>query len=72
MCQIAYFSQVLGLDPHGQYSRVSLKVSDIWNAAVNNKQFPINEETSTSINLQKTYLMNNILFIYPRWRIETF
>ena len=43
----------LGLDPHGQYSRVSLKVSDIWNAAVNNKQFPINEETSTSINLQK-------------------
>lgn len=45
----------LGLDPHGQYSRVSLKVSDIWNAAINNKQFPINiEDCNKSDYTQKT------------------
>lgn len=44
----------LGLDPHGQYSRVSLKVSDIWNAAINNKQFPTNIEDCNNSYTQKT------------------
>lgn len=30
-----------GLDPHGQYSRVSLKLQDIYDAAINNKAFPL-------------------------------
>jgi hypothetical protein len=29
-----------GLDPHGQYARVSLKVVDLWAAAVQNKEIP--------------------------------
>jgi hypothetical protein len=29
-----------GLDPHGQYSRVSLKLTDMWNAAFKNQEFP--------------------------------
>ncbi len=31
-----------GLDPHGQFARVSLKVSDIYNAAHNKIAFPFN------------------------------
>jgi len=31
-----------GLDPHGQFARVSLKVSDIYNAAHNRTAFPFN------------------------------
>ena len=31
----------LGLDPHGQYARVSLKAADLYNAAFNNKQIPM-------------------------------
>ena len=31
----------LGLDPHGQYARVSLKTTDLYNAAFNNKQIPM-------------------------------
>ncbi len=31
-----------GLDPHGQFARVSLKVSDIYNAAHNKTAFPFN------------------------------
>lgn len=30
-----------GLDPHGQYSRVSLKLSDIYNTAKNNASLPV-------------------------------
>lgn len=45
----------LGLDPHGQYSRVSLKVSDIWNAAIYNKQFSTNiEDCNKNSYTQKT------------------
>lgn len=29
-----------GLDPHGQYARVSLKVKDLWAAATQNKELP--------------------------------
>lgn len=42
----------LGLDPHGQYSRVYLKAFDIWNAAINNKPFPIStDKEELQINL---------------------
>lgn len=30
-----------GLDPHGQYARVSLKTTDLYNAAFNNKSIPM-------------------------------
>ena len=30
-----------GLDPHGQYARVSLKATDLYNAAFNNKSIPM-------------------------------
>jgi hypothetical protein len=32
-----------GLDPHGQYSRISLKVTDLWNAAENNTLIPFSD-----------------------------
>lgn len=32
----------LGLDPHGQYSRASLKIKDLYEAAFNNIPFPLN------------------------------
>ena len=31
-----------GLDPHGQFARVSLKITDIYSAAHNKKAFPFN------------------------------
>lgn len=40
----------LGLDPHGQFSRTSLKVEDIYSAAFNNKAFPIITEKDTNEN----------------------
>lgn len=40
-----------GLDPHGQFARVSLKVSDIYNAAHNKTAFPFNPADDNSIIL---------------------
>ena len=40
-----------GLDPHGQFARVSLKVSDIYNAAHNKIAFPFNPADDNSIIL---------------------
>lgn len=38
-----------GLDPNGQHGRLSLKASDIWEAAENGKKFPTNSEVETSV-----------------------
>ncbi|WGQ15034.1 hypothetical protein [Sphingobacterium faecium] len=33
-----------GLDPHGQYSRVSIKLLDLYNAAFSNKELPFSKD----------------------------
>ena len=38
-----------GLDPHGQFARVSLKVSDIYNAAYNKTAFPFDPKDDTAV-----------------------
>lgn len=38
-----------GLDPHGQFARVSLKVSDIYKAAHNKTAFPFSATDDTSV-----------------------
>jgi len=34
----------LGLDPEGQHARVSLKATDLWNAAEKNMQIPYDDD----------------------------
>jgi len=43
----------LGLDPEGQHARVSLKATDLWNAAEKNMQIPYNQDNANfkQINL---------------------
>lgn len=38
-----------GLDPHGQFARVSLKASDLFRAAVRNQQFPFVENNISEL-----------------------
>jgi hypothetical protein len=38
-----------GLDPNGQHARVSLKSSDLWLAASENKPIPYDEDASTTL-----------------------
>lgn len=47
----------LGLDPHGQYSRTSIKVMDLYNAAFNNHSIPLKslEEKDEGIQLSIPY-----------------
>jgi hypothetical protein len=40
-----------GLDPHGQFARVSLKVSDIYNAAYNKTAFPFDPKDDTAVTI---------------------
>ena len=45
-----------GLDPHGQYARVSLKAEDLWKAAKDNIPFPSTDtESSTQASLNLSY-----------------
>jgi hypothetical protein len=46
-----------GLDPHGQYSVVSLKVTDLWNAAEKNTPIPYGDDNET-VKQQKTLFDN--------------
>jgi hypothetical protein len=46
----------LGLDPEGQYARVSLKATDLWNAAEKNTPIPYGDENE--IAKQKTLFDN--------------
>ncbi|MDR1896191.1 MAG: hypothetical protein LBR10_05320 [Prevotellaceae bacterium] len=48
-----------GLDPHGQYSRVSLKVTDLWNAAINNALIPFSDTDKEEEIVQKSLFDNN-------------
>lgn len=49
----------LGLDPHGQYSRASIKIKDLYEAAFNNSPLPLNfsdgkdEPKQLTINYEK-------------------
>lgn len=47
---------LLGLDPHGQYSRTSIKVVDLYNAAFYNKSIPL--DTSIQNNEGKQLSLN--------------
>jgi hypothetical protein len=44
----------LGLDPHGQYSRASLKVKDLYEAAFHNIPFPLNFDSGKDEPIQLT------------------
>lgn len=43
-----------GLDPDGQFARVSLKVTDLYNAAIHKKEIPFGDTSSDSENIQLT------------------
>jgi hypothetical protein len=47
----------LGLDPEGQHARVSLKATDLWNAAQKNTPIPYGNENNT-VKQQKTLFDN--------------
>ena len=38
-----------GLDPHGQYARVSLKVKDLWAAAAHNRELPFTKSDNEQV-----------------------
>lgn len=40
-----------GLDPHGQYARVSLRVKDLWAAAVQNRELPFSRNDNNEQGL---------------------
>jgi hypothetical protein len=46
-----------GLDPEGQHARVSLKVTDLWNAAEKNTPIPYGDDNET-VKQQKTLFDN--------------
>ena len=48
----------IGLDPHGQYSRVSIPVIDLWNAAKFNKSLPLNFDESDDSQFQQKMLFD--------------
>jgi hypothetical protein len=48
-----------GLDPHGQYSRISLKSTDLWNAAANNTLIPFSDNDNEESNAKQPHLFDN-------------